>query len=353
MKRLRNALFISVLTCLLLAFTANLWLLPDELRTANNPQLYILPALCILFSIFIFLSFQPALQRSKQLSEALRTLARGEKEHRIKPESFRPFEDVARAINEVAASMCEDDDPNIGPIRIQPRVSSSEATSSQNIVKRDVKTPTNTQHTLTAASTPFNKKSLDKDNDKDNVDGGDLGTPRPHQYEDSSRNKVAHQTTQGITKTLSTKKTSKRTINKQSDSTPPTNSSSAAPATLAPIPAQTTQHIGEDLPLHQQDTMVETVRPSYSMKSILPASSFLPDEQSLKKLFLDYVDAHTALDIRPPSTDIETFTDTIQKEAESLILQHQCQTVRFEIVTEHQIVSIRPRLIRHKNSLLQ
>jgi hypothetical protein len=69
----------------------------------------------------VWVLLQPTVSRLDELVEALRAFARGERQTRVHPADFAGLADVARAVNDVGASLCENDDPNLGPVQRKVR----------------------------------------------------------------------------------------------------------------------------------------------------------------------------------------------------------------------------------------
>src|SRR4051812_35074712 len=115
MASLRNAILVAVLAATSIAAVAGYFL------TGEPPgRLLVDAGLAGALAIAVVLMLGPTLNRTQQLADVLRALARGDRHQRVNPDDFAGLGDVARALNEVAASLTEHDDPNLGPVKSQP-----------------------------------------------------------------------------------------------------------------------------------------------------------------------------------------------------------------------------------------
>jgi hypothetical protein len=108
MRNLRNAMLVAVVAVTALAAIAGFFL--------GGPPLRILvdAGLAVALAVIVVVMWSPTITRVDGLVEALRALARGDRHARVEPEQFAGLAEVARAVNEVAASLTEGEDPNLG-----------------------------------------------------------------------------------------------------------------------------------------------------------------------------------------------------------------------------------------------
>ena len=121
MTRLRSILVLGVVVAGAVGAAASIFVVNrdpgDALRSLVAVQAGTIAALAV--TVWVLLG--PTVARLDELVEALRAFARGERQTRVNPVDFAGLADVARAVNDVGASMCENDDPNLGPIQRRPR----------------------------------------------------------------------------------------------------------------------------------------------------------------------------------------------------------------------------------------
>lgn len=116
MVKVRNTMLVAALAATAMTAIGGFALLDGP------PSRLLLDAgLFVTLAVIIVLSLSPTERRVAGLVEALRALARGERHQRVTPEEFAGLAEVARALNEVAASLTEHEDPNLGPVRSVPR----------------------------------------------------------------------------------------------------------------------------------------------------------------------------------------------------------------------------------------
>ncbi len=73
--------------------------------------------LIVALAVAVHVLMGPTMGKLDELIEALRALSRGDRQTRLPADDFGGLAGVARAINDVGASLCENDDPNLGPIK--------------------------------------------------------------------------------------------------------------------------------------------------------------------------------------------------------------------------------------------
>lgn len=116
MAKLRTTLLIAVVAATAISAIAGYFVL-----NGSGGRLLVDAGLAIALAAIVAVMLSPTVNRVDSLVEALRALARGEKHQRVRADEFAGLADVARAMNEVAASLTEGDDPNLGPVRSEPR----------------------------------------------------------------------------------------------------------------------------------------------------------------------------------------------------------------------------------------
>jgi hypothetical protein len=238
--------------------------------------------------LLVRMTLAPTNSRIDALVEALRALARGDKHQRVNPDDFAGLGDVARAANEVAASLTADEDPNLGPVKSTPRPGGGPQIR---IRPKELKPPEPpvAEPRPVAPSRPVSPE----------LESSDVGPVRP--------------------------------MKKPKDSTPPSD---------APPPA---------VAGGANDTDIDGLSKSASSDGAAAASAppaAIPSRDELEALFSEFVAAKKSHDESVADLELDAFLQTIQGECERLIQAHQCRGVRFEITTQDGEVSLRPRLLR-------
>jgi hypothetical protein len=280
MANLRTALVIAIVAATAAAALAGFFFLGG-----TAVRLVVDGALALVLATLVFGLTSPTAQRVDALVDALRALARGERHHRVSPEEFAGLSEVARALNEVAAALTEHDDPNLGPVRSEPR---KKAAPPAPPVRR---------------------------------------TPRDAAVHDEAHADVGP-----------VRKLKRPEAPKGSE---PTAAAVDAETGRPAAPAQT-----NDTAIDEAPRTEITSRPPEPAKNGADASPTLPTRGELEALFAEFVEAKKAHDENVAELELEAFAQTILGECERLVAAHQCRGVRFEVTELEGEVSLRPRLLR-------
>src|SRR5688500_12395429 len=111
----------STITLFVVAAVAVAAVLGKVVLRGSLARLLVDAGLAVSLVLIVAVLMSPTVARVFVLVEALRALARGERHQRVTPEDFAGLAEVARAMNGVGASLTENDDPNLGPVKSTPR----------------------------------------------------------------------------------------------------------------------------------------------------------------------------------------------------------------------------------------
>lgn len=339
MASLRRALLLFV--C---AATAGAAIVGYLVLGGTPARLIVDAALMCSLALIVWMTLTPTVKRVDQMVEALRALARGDKHQRVNADEFAGLADLARGVNEVAASLTEHEDANLGPVHAKPRLTSRpthivkpgesgsaelgqvrvhKRTEPLPIVERPRTRPMEPAHdegTHERASTPPKPATPSapparvptdpprtRELSPDAILSGDVGEPRI-----LSRPNPILAPPEGT-------EPSGPVVSGRPTTAAPTNDT----AIDGPHPPSDASGNGSDTPL-----------------------SVMPTRAELEALFAEFVTAKKGKDEAVSDLDLEAFTQTIQGECERLVQAHACKGVRFEVTEQDGEVSLRPRLIR-------
>ncbi len=281
MRNLRNAMLIAVVATTAVAAIVGFFLGGPPTR------LLVDAGLAIALAVIVGVMLSPTLACTDSLVEGLRALARGDRHQRLNPDLFAGLGDVARAANEVAASLAEGEDANLGPVKSVPRVKT----------QRRPPSIVNSEHP-------------------------EIGTVRKlARPETSSAASDAPQANK--TRVLSA---------------PPED----AAASLSDVLAYETRTPATGAT--GNDTSIDSAPRERADNE--HATAKVPSLAELEGLFADFVAAKKARGDGVQDLDADAFTQTILGECERLMAAHRCKGVRFEITEQDGEVSLRPRLLR-------
>ena len=116
MTKLRTALTVGVVVVAGIGAAAGFGVVYQTSPAAAQSLLAVDAGVLVALAVTVWVLLGPLSKRIDQLVEALRALARGEKHTRVEPAEFAGLAEIARATNEVGAYLCENDDPNLGPV---------------------------------------------------------------------------------------------------------------------------------------------------------------------------------------------------------------------------------------------
>ena len=314
----------AVLLAAALASAAGYWLVYTRSPDAARDRALVDALLLVALAVVVWGVLSPTLKRVEGLVDALRALARGERHQRVDVASFAGLAEIARATNEVAAALCEDDDPNAGPVRAQPRSGQAPVTEPR---------ATTTKGPTPKAPAPA-RRAVAPVSDGEQVDGrqvdGRQVDGRQNEEHDDLTPRLSDHPELGPVR-----------VRKRE---PP-----AKPAVSTPV-----------TPTASNDTLIEENSPaSVSASEVTtqaPASEDIvpvPERPELEVLFASFVAAKRAQESTDDATDVaidvdlDAFIETIRQESQRLIEAHRCRGVRFEVTTaDSGEVSLRPRLLR-------
>ncbi|MCP4501909.1 MAG: hypothetical protein GY822_18280 [Deltaproteobacteria bacterium] len=331
---------------------------------------------------------QPA--RIKELVEALRALTRGRHDSRLEHELFpKGLDEVARAFNEVAATLGEHDDPNLGPVVSQPR-GSRPPTSANQSTKPAPAMPIGNERRGTKESLSDSEKSSRNshsstpanENTSDHPELGEVRVMNQSQIKrakdsvkkDAALKRAYYRSGKPAVKTQDSdaaqesapsgenqsanavKKSYQKTSNMQN---PP--ASAATSKTKAKKKGRQKRSAIDEVKsqsdLHSKNaaddaaTIVEPARqtdPSATTSGIdVDAQpSALPSREELKTLFDSFVAKKLENSEEVDDLDFDIFAETLLGECKRLVSDHACRGVRFEITVDSGEVSLLPRLMR-------
>lgn len=308
-------------------------------------------ALLCSLALIVWLTLTPTVKRIDSMVEALRALARGDKHHRVKADEFAGLAELARGVNEVAASLTEHDDANLGPVHSKPRLNSRpthivKATESPppdlgqvRVHKRHEPLPTS-ERPRTRVLEIAPEAIAEAEGGIPTVGRRSSGGARP--VSTVPRTRDAQVFTVGATSSsaiLSGDVGEPRVLSKPNPIlAPPAGSDASGPSTSGrPATAAPTN-----------DTAVDGPRAASSPggNGSEEPVSVMPTRAELEALFSEFVTAKKGKDESVSDLDLEAFAQTIQGECERLLQAHACKGVRFEVTEQDGEVSLRPRLIR-------
>ena len=297
MANLRNAILVAVLAATAIAAIAGTFVVGGP-----PSRLLVDAGLFAALGIIVFVMLSPTVKRVDALVEALRALARGERQQRVNPDDFAGLGEVARAMNEVAASMTEGEDPNLGPVKSQPH-------------------PTFKKRPERATPPP---RELDE---PDLSDHPELGRVRVLKKKEKPSELTM---SEAISEAMATAQAKAR------NGTPLPAPSTGRPEKAAP---QNDTHV-DDVPRDARDSHI------HGSDEIGVGQAAVPSRAELEALFQEFVAAKKSHQENVADLDLNAFAQTIEGECERLILAHQCKGVRFEVTMQDGEVSLRPRLLR-------
>lgn len=397
MNKLRNTLTIGVVAIGAIGAAAAFYVVHQTSPEAARSLLAVEAGTLAALGVVVWVLLGPTLQRLDDLVEALRALARGDKHARVDPTIFAGLADVARAVNEVGASLCENDDPNLGPIQKRTREKPTEIHK----VKKSRTDPPSTPPqdipalpalTTTSADPPavvpraeavelsdhpeigaVRVRKKDKKADKANktdprgqslnarnaqdaqnaklepkpesqapvpavaaaVDAARPASEKPVVVEQKAPSEKPAEASAPTAPTASPPPTPPPTASSSASSA--TQSSASTPSTPSAPPAKKSSGlpaVGNDDP--DNDTVIEPAEPE----------PMLPGRLELQQLFSEFVREKRAAGYEDVDVDFDAFSDTILGESERLVEEHGCRGVRFEVAVADGDVSLRPRLLR-------
>jgi hypothetical protein len=250
----------------------------------------------------VMLMLSPTERRVEMLIEALRALSRGERHRRVDASQFAGLAEVARAVNEVAASLTENEDAALGPVRSTAR-----------------------PHTGRPAYTPPTKAVAAPPRPASDIDDPSVGVVRKIKKEPKEP----------------------REPTPNAPSAPPMAADGAMVDVARPEQAAASNDtsVDEHVPNHGSGAPLSAESGS-NRSGIAAEEPTLPSRAELDALFADFVATKKAHNESVEDLELEAFVQTIMGECARLVSAHQCRGVKFEITEQEGEVSLRPRLLR-------
>jgi hypothetical protein len=284
MRNLRNAMLVAVVAATALAAIGGYFLADPQSR------LLVDAGLAVALAVIVAVMLSPTVARTESLVDALRALARGDRHQRVDANQFAGLAEVARATNEVAASLTEGEDSNIGPIKSTPRPGRS--------ARKE-------------ARLPSSKTS-------GHPEIGPVRVVKKANGEAAKNNPFANAKTRVL-------------------SLPPVEPPAPAEGGVPEEAARPTVAAATN------DTNVDEAPRSDLRESDPPQ---VPSRVELEALFHEFVATKKSHGEPVADLDVDAFAQTIQGECERLIGAHRCRGVRFDVTMQDGEVSLRPRLLR-------
>jgi len=409
MSRLRLVVVLGVVVTGVVGAAATAYVVHSDPASPLTGVLAVQGGMIAALAIVAWALLSPTVARLDELVEALRAFARGERQTRVNPADFAGLADVARAVNDVGASMCENDDPNLGPVQKKPRdkpvkkAGSDAPRPSQGgsgavkradegigEVRRHVDKPTDK-----APPKPAEKpvdKPVERPVDKPLTAGLDsgVGEPRPRQAEarpsvsaidvvidSAAPTKAPDESTtrastaasvvestlpteppqpiaaaEGVSEPRVSRKSKRKAKKAAAISGLPGPAVPVSEPDGAPVDDAVASGEDEDEAVAGEDAAVTDAAPredGADNPTVIESSPpiELPTRDELRALFDEFRrEKRGAGQSELVDLEFDAFADTILSESERLVAEHQCRGVRFEVAVAEGEVSLRPRLIR-------
>jgi outer membrane biosynthesis protein TonB len=329
MSNLKKALLLGVLGATAAASLAGYFLLGGP-----PARLAVDGALALVQLVIIMMMLAPTEKRVDLLVDALRALARGERHRRVNPDEFAGLAEVARAANEFAASLTENEDPNLGPVKSVPRKKESAALAKPAAPRGDENDP---------SVGPVRKLA-------------DKGKPKPPEPTPAPRDPSKAPEPTPTPEPAASSTASSGTASSGAASREPagaqSTSSSSSPSSspVAPAPPGTIDFARPESAAPTNDTAVDEAKGSPASGSASDVGEaeppVFPTRAELEQLFTDFVGQKKVHEEGVADLDFDAFAQTILGECERLVSAHRCKGVKFEITEQDGEVSLRPRLLR-------
>lgn len=384
MSKLRTTLTLGVVVIATLAAVAGMVMVERDAPGAWRSLVAVNAGMVVALGVCVWVMLSPTMARMADLVEALRALARGDRHTRVNPADFAGLSEIARAVNDVGASLCENDDPNLGPVKKAPRAvpvrkpgSDSPRPSQSGGVRRatlediadapgvgevrpskkPMVLPTTTVAAVEPASAlatlPTPVADIPPARPVVVAPQAVVRAPEPEAVEVRNDDSViptdvtdlprAVLDADGVSEPRPSRKAlkkAKKAARAQETSAPVAVAKPAPPAPAPPpepAPASPPEPASSS---SNTDTIIEPAPEAEQQPE-------LPNREELQKLFDEFLrEKRAARQLEGLDVDFEAFAETIRSESERLIAEHRCRGVRFEIAVAEGEVSLRPRLIR-------
>jgi hypothetical protein len=337
MANLRNVMLVAVLAATAIASIAAFLLLGGA-----PSRLLVDAGLAAALGVIVWVTLSPTIARVDMLVEALRALARGDKHQRVNPDDFAGLADVARALNEVAASMTEGEDPNLGPVRAQPRPGRPPR-------RENVDDPLLSDHPELGPVRVMKKSEGEKSDKVEKPEKSERPASERPVRAVSDKDEPAPPVTRPATSLSGSEAVGEpRPMRRRDDESAPNSKPNGKPESSPPSDAARDAAARPESKAPGNDTAVdENPRAAASdVRSVEPEIAKIPSRAELEALFQEFVARKKSKDESVVDLDLDAFAQTIQGECERLIAAHHCKGVRFEVAEVDGEVSLRPRLLR-------
>lgn len=376
MASLRRALLLFV--C---AATAGASIVGYLVLGGTASRLIVDAALLLSLALIVWFTLTPSVTRVEQMVEVLRALARGDRHQRVNAEEFAGLADIARGVNEVAASLTEHEDTNLGPVQARPRLN----TRPTHVVKpgegSDLGQVRVHKRSEPAAPTEKPRERTREPQAPARADSAPPKGAAPSERSTPPSDPPARAAEAKAEPKEEPKPAARAETGAGIVSRPELDPDAFEPAPGGAVPsavrsAALSGDVGEPRKRSRARSIlappagsepsgpVDVERPAVAAPSndtaIDPAPgsaeagsngsqaplSVMPSRAELEVLFSEFVTAKKGKDESVSDLDLEAFTQTIQGECERLLQAHSCKGVRFEVTEQDGEVSLRPRLIR-------
>lgn len=400
MSKLRTTLMLGVVVIAVVGAAAGIFVVERDAPGAWRSLVVVDAGLIVALAVAVWVLLSPTMGRLDDLVEALRALARGERQTRVQPDDFAGLADVARAVNDVAASLCENDDPNLGPVKKvvrttpvrrpgsdSPRPSAGGSGGVRRATLEDIadapgvgevrpsKKPVALPTTTTTSSNKVPVAAPPSPPPSPKAEPVPVPVPvpvpanlprpvepsEPVEVNDSTEVPRAVVDSDGVSEPRPSRKALKKAKKAARNESVLPSPAPSPPAVVPPVVAEPEPAVVVDATL-EPAAVVEIPQPASgavvvatptpattSQDTIIePAPELeLPTRDELQRLFDEFLrEKRAAGQGEGLDVDFDAFAETIRSESERLVAEHRCRGVRFEIAVAEGEVSLRPRLIR-------
>lgn len=335
--KLKNTLTLGVVVVAAIGAGASFYVVHSISVDAARALLAVQAGTVAALGIVVAVLMSATVKRIDELVEALRALARGERHARVDAAHFAGLADVARGVNEVAASLCENDDPNLGPVQKRTRERAVVESPEPRKSKSDPPAP-RAQRTERIERPPLGPSvPREAPGLSDHPEIGEVRVRKKAPPKPAS-------TPPAPTPPAPTPEPA--TVLAPPEEAPPPKST---PPASTPAPTSTAPTSSMAAPAQPMTTSDISAAPDGNDTVIEPAVEpdvpQFPSTMELQALFAEFVKEKKAAgdDV---DLDYAAFEETILSECERLLAEHGCRGVRFEVALGDGDVSLRPRLLR-------
>lgn len=355
MKASRTSLLVATAAPVVLVGAGGYFLVAGSSQGAALSRLALDGGLLIFVVAAVVALTQGPEKLVRELAAAIRGLSIGQKQRRLDAERFGELSEAARAFNELAASMCEQDDPNLGEVKSRkrgpappPRPSAGRGLVKDRRPDEGKLDDGLSEHPELGPVRKIAKKAApatsearsDEGPPADNAepaDPTDGGSRPPSRVEASLHEAETVVPEGGAVPGDSPVATSGAPVASASDDVDSDGSGPPAAASDEGATVRSQPPVESLRPSPGADTAVDEVEPQPTVPDAVPPFRDLFDE--FLKLKQENGEA---------TEDIEfgAFAETLREEGERLKSEHRCRDVRFEVRMQGGEVSLQPRLLR-------